>query len=67
MSEHTGPEKRTITLSDDDIEKIATRTKELVLEEIYIAVGRSVVSKVLWMLGAAAAAVAAWLHLRPAP
>jgi len=58
-------ERRKIDLSDDDIERIATRAKELALRDIYVAVGKSVVAKALWVLGAAAAAVGAWLHFQP--
>jgi len=58
-------ERRKVDLSDDDIERIATRAKELALRDIYVAVGKSVVAKALWLLGAAAAAVGAWLHFQP--
>lgn len=71
MSDYHGPERRKIELSDDDIERIAKRAgeiaKDLALRDIYVAVGKSVVSKILWVLGTAGLAIAAWLHLKPTP
>jgi hypothetical protein len=32
------------------------------LERVYTQIGKSVVSKLLWLVGAAALAVAAWLN-----
>jgi hypothetical protein len=62
---YNGPERRQyVGLSEDDIERIATRAKELALRDIYISVGKSVVSKIMWVLGAAAAAIAAWLQFK---
>jgi len=54
-------ERRVYHLSDADCEKIANRAKELALQELYITVGRSVVSKGLWFVGLVAASVAAYL------
>ena len=59
-----GPERRYVQLSDEDVERIATRAKELALRDIYVAVGKSVLSKVLWVLGAASAALWAWLEFK---
>lgn len=57
-------ERRKVELSDEQIETIATRAKELALRDIYIAVGKSVISKIMWVLGAATAAISAWLHFK---
>jgi len=62
-------ERRKIVLSDEDFERIVAasseRAKESALRDIYVAVGKSVVAKALWLFGAAAAAVGAWLHFQP--
>jgi hypothetical protein len=66
---YNGPDRRRhVQLSDEDFRRLteasAERAKELALKDIYIAVGKSVVSKIMWVLGAAAAAVSAWLHFK---
>lgn len=62
---YNGPERRqNVKLSDEDLEKIATRAKELALRDIYVAVGKSVISKIMWVLGASGAAVAAWFQFK---
>ena len=54
--------RRRLQLTDDDIEAIANRAAAIVERRFYEKVGQSVVSKVLWLCGAAAVALAAWLH-----
>lgn len=49
-------------LSDDQIEAIAERAAEVALERVYTSIGKSVVNKVLWLVGAGALTVAAWLN-----
>lgn len=49
-------------LSQDQIELIAERAAEVALEKVYTQIGKSVVSKILWLAGAATLAVAAWLN-----
>lgn len=49
-------------LTPDQIEAIAERAAEVALEKVYTQIGKSVVSKVLWLAGAATLAVAAWLN-----
>lgn len=58
---YQGPERRTSKLSDEEFERIAIRSKELVLQDLYVAVGKSVIAKALWVLGAASLVVAAYL------
>lgn len=63
---YKGPERRQYAqLPEEEFERLAIRAKELALQDIYIAVGKSVISKIMWVLGAASAAVAAWLHFKP--
>jgi uncharacterized protein (UPF0210 family) len=67
---YTGAERRaTPSLSDEQIDQIAERAATVALERVYTQIGRSVVSKILWIFGAAGLAVAAWLggagHLKP--
>ena len=60
---YKGEERRAHpTLSDDQIERIAERAAEVALERVYTQIGKSVVSKVLWIFGAAGLAVAAWMN-----
>ena len=49
-------------LSEDQIQAIAERAADVALERVYTQIGRSVVSKMLWVVGAATLAIAAWLN-----
>ena len=49
-------------LTDEQIDEIAERAAEKALEKVYTSIGKSVVSKLLWLLGAASVAVAAWMN-----
>lgn len=63
MDEYQGPERRLYPqLSDEQIERIAERAAEVALERVYTSIGKSVVSKFLWLVGAASLAVAAWMN-----
>jgi hypothetical protein len=41
-----------VTLTDEQMEKIAERAAEKALSKVYTEVGRSVITKFLWMVGA---------------
>jgi len=59
---YRGPERRAIAhLSDDQINEIAQRAAAVAIEQVYTSIGRSVVQKFLWMVGAGSLAVVAWL------
>lgn len=58
----SGQERRKTVLSDEDFERLATRAKELALRDIYVAVGKSVITKALWVFGASAALI--WAGLK---
>lgn len=61
MSDWNGEERRkTVELTERQIEEIAQRAAEVALNNVYTAVGRSVVSKFLWLCGFLGAALAAW-------
>lgn len=49
-------------LTDEQINIIAERAAEVALERVYTQIGKSVVSKILWVFGSAGLAVAAWLN-----
>jgi hypothetical protein len=49
-------------LTDEQIETIAERAAEKVIERIQLHVGKTVISKFLWLLGAVGAAAAAWMN-----
>jgi hypothetical protein len=63
MDEYKGEERRQYAhLSDEQVERIAERAAEVALERVYTNVGKSVVKSFLWLVGAGALAVAAWLN-----
>ena len=58
---YDGPERRAaFPLTEEQMEQIAERAAEKALEKVYASVGKSVVSKILWVVGAAALAVFAY-------
>ena len=58
---YEGQERRSAAhLTEDQIELIAERAAERALEKVYASVGKSVVNKVLWLIGAAALAAVAY-------
>jgi len=54
-------DRRKGVLNDDEFEAIAARAAQIVEQNLYAAVGKSVISKILYLAGAAIVAVAAWL------
>ena len=64
--EYTGPERRSrLHITDEQIEDIAEKAAEKAIEkltgDVYKAVGKSVVSKFLWIVGASAVGVWIWV------
>ena len=63
---YTGPERRTNPLTDEQIEDIAEKAAEKAIEkltgDVYKAVGKSVVQKLVWILGAIT--VGGYLYLK---
>lgn len=51
-----------IKLTQEQIEEIAERAAEVALERVYTSIGRSVVQKFLWALGAGSLALLAWMN-----
>lgn len=53
-------------VTEADVERIAeraaTRAVEKITDYVYIEVGKSLVRKVLWLIGATIVGFAAWLH-----
>lgn len=59
---YDGTERRQFPpLSDEQIEAIAERAAEVALERVYTQIGKSVVSKILWIIGSASLAALVWL------
>lgn len=63
--EYAGPERRSrLHITDEQIEDIAEKAAEKAIEkltgDVYKAVGKSVVSKFLWIVGASAVGVWIW-------
>ena len=62
MNEWEGHERRKAArISEQDIDDIAERAAAKALEKVYLEIGKAVVRKALFVLGASVLAVAAWL------
>jgi len=48
-------------ISDEQMDKIAEKAAEKALEKVYTEVGRNVITKVMWVIGASAVALMFWL------
>lgn len=60
--DYQGPERRaSFPLTEEQLEAIAERAAEKALEKVYASIGKSIVQKFLWLVGAAALALAAWM------
>ena len=60
--QYVGPERRTHRdMSEEVMDAIAERAAERALNHVYTAIGRSVITKALWVVGAACCSLAAWL------
>ena len=63
---YTGPERRANPLSDEQIEDIAEKAAEKAIEkltgDVYKAVGKSVIQKLVWIVGAIT--VGGYLYLK---
>lgn len=55
------PNTQKIELTHEQINDIAELAAEKALEKVYTSIGKSVVSKFLWMVGGLALAVSAWI------
>lgn len=51
-----------INLTPAQIDEIAEKAAEKALEKVYTNVGKSVVSKFFWVVGALCLALAAWMN-----
>ena len=65
MDGYRGKERRTRSerraLSEDQINEIARQAAEKALEQVYSEVGKGVLKKLLWVLGAIILSVGWWL------
>lgn len=57
---YTGPERR-VGLSEADMEAIAERAAEKALAKVYSQVGRGVLNKAAWLIGALIVAALVWV------
>ena len=57
---YAGTERRRSPLSADDIEAI----KKQILDSVYADIGKSIVTKLLWIGGAVLTALFAWLSIK---
>lgn len=48
----------------DREEAIAQRAAEIAIERVYTEIGKSVVKKVVWMIGAGAVGLYMWMHAK---
>jgi hypothetical protein len=59
---YEGPERRATTLlTEEQLNEIAERAADRALEKVYAQIGKSVVTKLLWVIGTTTLAIAAWL------
>jgi hypothetical protein len=57
-----GHERRApVVVPDDQIERIAERAAEKAIEKLYTELGKNVVRKAMWILGALLVAATIWL------
>lgn len=59
--------KQPVALTEKQIEEIAERAAEVALQRVYASVGKSVVNKVLYLVGAAAIGLTLWLNTHGIP
>lgn len=52
---------REIPLTDNQIEQIAERAAEVAFQKVYQEVGKTVLTKLAWLVGAAVVGLALWL------
>ena len=65
---HEGPERRAYqTISEEDLDKIAERAAEKAFEKIYSTVGKGVLTRLAWLVGAAALGIIYWLGSKGIP
>lgn len=50
-----------VKLDESHITRIAERAAEVALQKVYAEVGKSVVKKLIWLIGAVAIGLALWL------
>lgn len=58
--EYRGPERRS-GLTEEQIELIAERAAEKALQHVYASVGKGLLNKVAWVLGAAVIGLLLWM------
>ena len=61
---YDGQERRRKSISDEEFEAIANRAAEKALEKVYAEVGKGVLKKLLWLIGAATLAAIAFLSAK---
>lgn len=59
-SKYDGPERRA-TLTEEQIDIIATKAAEKAMEKVYADVGKGLVKKLTWIIGAAFVGLLLWM------
>lgn len=59
--DYSGEERRSASLSDAQLDAIAERAAEKALAKVYEEIGRSIVKKALWVIGAGTLALFAYM------
>ena len=59
MNEHTN-----FKLSEEQLDELAERAAERALEKVYTQIGKSIVQKALWIIGAGCLSLFAWLKAK---
>lgn len=58
---YDGPERRTAGLSDEQMELLAEKAAEKALQKVYAEVGKGVMRKLAWVIGAAVVGLLLWM------
>ena len=61
MDQWDGIDRRQITLTEEQINLIADRAAEKALEKVYATVGKSVLTRLLWVFGVVAIGLVVFL------
>lgn len=59
-----GKDRRLVRLPEDQLDYIIKGLKKLAMDEIYAEIGKSVVKRILWLFGAGAFGLTAYLSYK---
>ena len=51
-----------VTLTDEQLEALVEKVTERVIQNVYISIGKNVVTRFFWVVGLGSVALLAWLN-----